>query len=301
MRPVILSQVASLLESQGFQVSSFIHSNSCFDLAARKGERALLIKVLANIDALRRDSAMELKRVGQAFKATPLVVGVKTKAFNLQDEIVYDRYGLNVLNPHTLQSVLEDQLPSVRYFKGRHSVELNGSNLKQMRNNLDFTLNDLAEKIGVSKKSLHGYEKGLSASLETGLKLEKVLKGNIIKNINPLDEMPEEKGEKVDFFDPSFDRIKDLGMDLSFFRHAPFRAANQDELLIEKGTAQDVKKKALVLGQTKRVLDTHAMVLTKKFKFKSYGETPIIEEEELHSLSKPRDLMALVKEREKGC
>ena len=84
MRPIILSKIAALLESQGFHLASFIHSNSCFDLAARRQDKTLLIKVLVNIDALRKDSALELKRVGLAFRATPIVVGLKSKAFNLQ-------------------------------------------------------------------------------------------------------------------------------------------------------------------------------------------------------------------------
>lgn len=300
MRPVILSQVAAVLESQGFQVASFFHSNSCFDLAARRGDKALLVKVLANIDALRKDSAQELKRVGQAFKAVPVIVGLKSKAFSLQPGTVYDRYGLNALNPETLKAVLEEELPSIRCFKGRQTVELDGPHLRQVRHRQDYTLNGLAEKIGVSKKSLHGYEKGSSASLETGLKLEKALKSDLIKRFNPLEEMPEEQGEKLDFYDPSFERLKDLGLKLSYFRHAPFRAADQGELLIERSLGQDVKKKASVLGQTRKMLDTHAMVLTKRFKLKSFEQTPIIEEEELHSLSRPKDLMALVKEREKA-
>ena len=300
MRPIILSKIAALLESQGFHLASFIHSNSCFDLAARRQDKTLLIKVLVNIDALRKDSALELKRVGLAFRATPIVVGLKSKAFNLQDGIVYDRYGINALTVNTLNSVLEDKLPSVRYFKGRQSVELDHDELREKRKALDFSLTDLADKIGVTKKSLHQYEKGLSASLETGLKLEKALKCSLIKEINPLRPLPETELKGHDYFDPAFERIKELGMDLAYFKHAPFRAANRNELLIEKAFQQDLKRKAMVLGQTKRVLDSHAMVLAKKSKVKAIDETPIIEEEELESLSKPKDLMDLVKEREKG-
>jgi putative transcriptional regulator len=300
MRPVIISKTAALLEQKGFHLASFIHSNSCFDLAARKQGQTLLIKVLANIDALRKDSALELKRVGLAFRATPIVVGLKSKAFDLQDGIVYDRYGINAVSLETLNSILEEKLPSVRYFKGRQSVELDFEELRQKRRSLDFTLSDLADKIGVTRKSMHNYEKGLSASLETGLKLEKELGCSLIKEINPLKEKPKGELKESQFFDPAFERMKELGLNLSFFQHAPFRATEGRELLIDRAFKQDLRRKAMVLGQTRKVLDTHAMVLAKKSKVKAIDSTPIIEEEELESLSKPKDLMSLIKEREKA-
>jgi putative transcriptional regulator len=195
---------------------------------------------------------------------------------------------------------LEEKLPSVRYFKGRQSVELDFEELRQKRRNLDFTLSELAEKIGVTRKSLHNYEKGLTASLEAGLKLEKELGCSLIKEINPLDQKPGQAFKGQELFDPSFERLKEIGLNLSFFRHAPFRAADRGELLIDRAFKQDLKRKAMLLGQTRKVLDTHAMVLAKKSKLKSFDDTPIIEEEELDSLSKPKDLMALIKEREKA-
>lgn len=296
---MLFQELVQVLHSQGYTITSFLHCNSCFDLAAKKQGQTLLLKVLANIDALRPEAAFELKKLARIFKAAPLIIGERSKAFQLGEGVVYDRFGLNAVSLKTFNLMLAGEMPCVRYFKGKTSVELDSTELQKKRKQLNYSLTELAEKIGVVRESLHRYEKGVKASLETGRKLEKILACSLIKEINVFSEPEIELGKET-AFDPAFERLEALGLRLSFYKHVPFKASSaKEDLLIGKGVKQDVKKKAMVLGQTKNVFDSHAMVLTKKFKLKSIDSMPIIEEEELHSLSKAKDLMKLVKEREK--
>ena len=45
MREQIIFQIIDLLEKKGFLVSSYLHSNNCFDIAAKKDNQLLLLKV----------------------------------------------------------------------------------------------------------------------------------------------------------------------------------------------------------------------------------------------------------------
>ncbi len=304
MREILLFNLISLLQKQGFRVTSFLHSNTCFDLAAKKSDNCLLIKVFENIDAFRPEAAEELKKISVLFKAIPIILGEKSKAFSLQKGLIYERYGLNVVSIKTFTQLLNESIPWIKYFKGKNIVELDKDKLRDEREKMHLTLNELSEKIGVAKESIYRFEQGNSTSIETGKKLEKELKCNLIKQFNLFDAqtVPINFNEEIELSDSAFERLQDIGLKLTFFEHAPFNAANsiEEDLLISKSSKQGLKKKVLELEKSKQLFNSHSMILTSNPVAKKVIEsTPIIEEEELYSLSKPKDLINLVKEREK--
>jgi putative transcriptional regulator len=302
MRAIVLTRLVPLLQREGFSVTSFMHCNSCFDLVAEKQGLKLLIKVLGNIDALRRESADELKKLSHYFNAVPLIIGSHSKAFQLQNGVVYDRFDLDAVSLRTFKSMLDEEMPSVRYFKGRTSVELDADKLREKRKEKDFSMSDLANKVGVTKESMHRYEKGVNASLEVARKLERIFHCHLIKELNLFEKELDYLFEERTSFDETFERLRKLGMKLTLFNHAPFKAADKldEDLLIDRGTKQDFKKKAMLLEKSKKAFNSHGVILTKKSRLKVIQSTPIVEEEELASLNKPRDLLKLVKEREIG-
>ena len=97
MREQTIIRLISELEKKGFLVTSYLHSNNCFDIAAKKSSQLLLIKVFENIDATRPDEALELKKLSTALRATSIIVGEKTKTAPLSDSLVYERYGINCI------------------------------------------------------------------------------------------------------------------------------------------------------------------------------------------------------------
>lgn len=301
MRELLLQETIDFLNAKGFSVTSFLHSNSCFDIAARKPGVSFLIKVFSNIDALRKDSALELRRLSSIFNTVPVIIGEKSKVFSLKDNVVYDRYGINTVSLNTFRDFIDNAFPSAKYYKGRTSVELDSDKLKEERKRMHLTLEDLASEVGVAKESLHRLEKGNPTSLENAKKLESVLHCKLIKEIDILNHVnnfnPIEN--EMDLHDPALERLNDLGLKLSVFDHSPFRAANafKESLLIEKGNKLDIKKKALILEKIKTVFDSGSLIVTKEYKYKNIGSTPIIEEEELHSLGKYNDLFKVIRER----
>lgn len=305
MREFILAKAASLLESKGFEVSSFIHTNSCFDLAARRSSLTILLKVFENVDALREEHAFELKKLVKLFNAVVLILGSKTKAFSLRRGAIYERYGLPVVSIDSFKDILEERLPSVRSFKGKEIVELSAEKLRQRRKELGLTLNELASRIDSTVESIHRYEKGHATSLAVAEKLEKALNTKLVKRIDLFREQQPEVESLFDEFipDKALEKVHDLGLKLALFKHAPFKAGSQpsESLVISKGSSrQEVKRKAMQLRKTSTALDARGMVIASKTKIKAVQHIPIVEEQELTTLSRFKDLMQLLKEREQA-
>ncbi len=309
MRELILMKAISFLKTQGFNVSTFLDTNSCFDLVAKRSDLKLVIKIYSNIDGLRKEQSEELKKIAEAFNAVVLIIGEKTKAFILKKGIVYERHLIPAMNYSTFVSVFDTVVPSVKYFKGKSIVEIDSEALKEKRKEKDFTLEELAKKTGITKESLYRLEHGFSTSLETAKKLEKLLKADLIMEKNLLEDFvsvsKENKDEKIfpeKFDDEALAKIHSLGLDVLEFRHAPFKAfgTKKEFLFIDKGKEKtEMHKKALVLEKTKAVFDSHSLILTKKFNLERISLTPVMHEEELDSYSKARELMKEIKKREK--
>src|SRR3989344_5122860 len=145
-----ISRICSVLEEKGFRVSTFLHMNSCFDIAARHGGILFLIKVYSNIDSIRPEQGFELKKLGNALNATAIIVGEKTKAFSLSEGIIYDRYDIPVVSLSTFENFLNKEMPTVRYFKGRNIVELDYEGMRSGRKKLGFSQEELADKISTT-------------------------------------------------------------------------------------------------------------------------------------------------------
>ena len=305
MRETILLRAIALLKERGFSVESFLHSNACFDLVAKRPNLTIVLKAFNNVDALREEHAIELRKISDLFNATVLVLGEKSKAFSLKKGILYERYGLTALSLSSFKDLLDERFPSIKYFKGKSIVELDSKKLREKRMAMGLTLKTLAERIDSTVESVHRYEKGASASLNAAEKLEDVLATSLVKKINLFEEEAGKKPGKElfeeSFEDRALEKVHDLGVKVAVFKHTPFRAYAQpsDSLLIEKATAKkDFERKAESLMKTKKVFDGTPLIITKELKYTRVSKIPIVAEEELDSLSKFKDLMKLIRERE---
>jgi len=308
LRETIILRAIALLKEKGFMVEHFPHSNACFDLAARRADSALVVKVFNNIDALREEHAGELRKIAVLFNAAALIIGEKSKAFGLRDSVLYERHGIMALSLRSFRDLLEQKFPAVRYFKGKEIVELDSQQLRSRRKEMGLTLSELAEKIGSTIESVYRYEKGASTSLATAEKLEDALDTVLVRQINLLQMERGKKGAGEKFYggpigDEALEKVRDLGVEMAFFNHAPFRAYSQpsEGLLIGRGKQKAcLEAKALELGKARRVLKGKPVIITQETRFSRIAEVPVVSEEELGTLSKFKDLMKLIREREKS-
>ncbi|KAF5420369.1 MAG: putative transcriptional regulator [Candidatus Methanocomedens sp.] len=79
-KEILINQVIGILEQSGFGVSERCNIRPrSFDIAARRNERLLLIKVLSNIDGLKEDTAQEMMYLAEYLEGSALLVGEKTR------------------------------------------------------------------------------------------------------------------------------------------------------------------------------------------------------------------------------
>jgi len=177
-RAEILDITGSILEKAGFQQSQRCVSRpSCFDFVIQRGKQVALVKVYANIGNVSPKDASELQKISECFSATPLTIGEKTRRKPLEDDTVYSRYNIYAINPKTLEDiVIHDIHPLVEAGPGGYYIKLDGNLIRENRQKLGLSVGKVAEMMGISRRTLYGYERGMAkASVSTAYKLEWVL------------------------------------------------------------------------------------------------------------------------------
>jgi len=184
-RSEILSTTEYILEKAGFQLSKRCSSRySCFDLAAHKHKQLILLKICADIGNSCLNDAAELQKISGCFSATPLIIGEKTRKRLLKHDTVYTRYDICVITPETLQDmVLKGTHPLVEAGPGGYYIKLHGDLIKKRRQELGLSVGKLAEMVGISRRTLYGYERGMAkASVPAAYRLEWILGAPIVQN-----------------------------------------------------------------------------------------------------------------------
>jgi putative transcriptional regulator len=181
----ILGTTECILEKAGFKLSKRCSSrSSCFDLAAHKNEQLIFLKICADIGNTCLKDAAELQKISGCFSATPLIIGEKTRKRLLEDDTVYTRYDICVITPVTLKEmVLGGTYPLVEAGPGGYYIKLNGNLIKKRRQELGLSVGKLAEMVGISRRTLYGYERGMAkASVPAAYRLEWILGAPVVKN-----------------------------------------------------------------------------------------------------------------------
>ncbi|MFH0862067.1 MAG: helix-turn-helix domain-containing protein [Candidatus Altiarchaeota archaeon] len=167
------SAVRILLES-GYKVVDCRGSRSSFDILAKRDETLYLIKTLANVEGLSRESVVQLKAVSAILGGIPYVLSQRMKNSELTDGTVYDRYGVSVSNIPTFSKLVNDTPPNVYSTRGNYCVHISQKKLTHARRRMGLTQDTLAETLGVTKQSVYRYEHNGRVSLDVFERLEKL-------------------------------------------------------------------------------------------------------------------------------
>ena len=175
-----VKKAVTILENAGFQVSDCSQVRSCFDLLARRDDTLLLIKVLGNIEGVTYRLAAELRNAARSMYGTPLIIGDHMKTSALSPGIIYTRYDVHVVNMESFGEILGQKIPIIYSVRGNYCVRINCELLSKIRKKENLTQEGLAEKLGVSKQSIHRYESTGRISLEIAEKLVSLLKEDLM-------------------------------------------------------------------------------------------------------------------------
>jgi len=182
-----IDNVEDTLLGGGFMVSvRCLEDKICFNLAAKKGLKLLLVKCVENLLAVRKQAVSELKLISHHLTASPIIIALNNSGGRMGDDAIYTRHGVSAITNKTLlDAVTNNRFPIVEAKPGGFYVQLDGESIRINRRMLNLSMGDLAKLVGVSRGTIYGYEKGLiKASVEIALKLEATLG---IPLVQPID------------------------------------------------------------------------------------------------------------------
>ncbi|WP_457558362.1 helix-turn-helix domain-containing protein [Candidatus Harpocratesius sp.] len=186
----IVGQTIQILQNYQYQVFEYQDNfDLCFEILARHNSPRspnLLIKIVDNIDSIRNYYINELKIVSHLIQALPLLIASRNRHSLLENGSLYLRDGLVSLNFETFSNVIKNpQIPIAIAKQGGLFYNIDGDKLASLREDKQISRKNLAEKLGVSTKTIAQYEKNkMRASSERAKKIEKILGETIIL---PLD------------------------------------------------------------------------------------------------------------------
>jgi len=182
--------LGAMLKDAGFEVSQICCSRpSCFDFAAKKRDLTILLKGASEVDAFSDSALRELKIVASRIPAAALLVCQLSHGKRLEDDTVYSRNNVHVINEKTIRSIAQQTgNPLIYAGPGGYTVEVDGGLVERRRKELGLSVGQLATMVGVSRRTLYGYERGMAkASVTSAYKLAETLGVPVAKPINVLE------------------------------------------------------------------------------------------------------------------
>ncbi|MDG5759746.1 transcriptional regulator [Natronococcus sp. A-GB1] len=312
-RSALVGNVTAMLEDAGFVVSDrcAIRPKS-FDVAARRGENLLLVKILGNIDAFNEETGHEMRRLGTYLQATPLVIGLRSRDEDLKPDVTYFRHGVPVLSPDTAYNLfIEDVPPLIYAAPGGLYVNIDGDLLADEREGHELSLGQLASQLGVSRRTVSKYEDGMNASVEIAMALEELFDASLTSPVDVLegaDEVHEIESTPDDpDADPTDEQVVAVLTRAGYRVHptvrSPFKAVSEDEgdsgvvLTGHSEFTEAAEKRARIMSSIGRVTRTQSVYVVDRAKQESVDGTALVEREELEELRDADDLRAVIRER----
>jgi len=318
MFTAVVESALRILNKAGFRVTAIGTKPRCFDIVARRGDTTLLIKVLYNADSLKPDMASDMKLVAKLLNASPLVIGERFKSDYLERGVVYNRYGLPVINTATFYDFVVEGVPPMVYSApGGYYVKLNSEKIREAREKLGMTIGTLARMLGVSRRVVKKYEEGSDTSLENAAKLEKVLGEFVIDAIDLLNfaeledvEKGVEKGEEVELGKSEaeiVEHLRDIGLEVYAVKHAPFDVVSKvdqkvnEPILTGIRQVREIERRAEVIGKVSEVVSAKATYIVERKVKKEVSSVVFLMKDELSCVSSPKDLVTLIREKHGEC
>ncbi len=298
--------------------AGFIISERCdirprsFDIAVRRDNLLLLIKVISNIDGLNEETTREMQFLSKQLHGYPIIIGEKTRDHALETGVVYFRYGVPAFDIRTMQDYFMEDLPPLIFAEhGGLYVNIEGNILKEERIKKNISLGALASMLGVSRRTISKYEEGeMAASVDVAVKLEEVMDRGFTVSVNLFEKLHRDDAQKTETAPEHsnvFSILQDMGFNVMPISQAPFDAVSQssnrkdEDATILTGVAQysrTMVKKAHLMSSISEVAHTQSLLIIQgASKTRNIEGTVIIDNKELEKFNDKDDFIELLQER----
>jgi putative transcriptional regulator len=313
-RSALVGNLIAMLQDAGFTVSEkcAVRPKS-FDVAARRGEDLVLVKILGNVDAFDAATGEEMRRLGLYLDATPVVIGLRSRDEDLKHSVVYFRHGVPVLNPDTAMDLFVDEVPPLIYAApGGLYVNIDGDILADKRKERGWSLGQLANELGVSRRTVSKYEDGMNASIEVAAQLDELFEAPLTSPVNVLDGDEELVDDEPTPEDPRADpddehivtTLTRVGFTVHPTSRAPFKAVSEDGDR-EEGTVltghsaftKTAEKRARIMSSVSHVARTRSVYFVDEANRDAVEGTALVRRDEVEDMNDPDDLRDVIRER----
>ena len=184
MNSTILEKIDDLLKKANFEtfmLDNYCNKKNkfCFDLLVKKNDLIFSVKVFSNIDNISTEIVNDIKSLSTLLKSKPLLIGIKNRYNELEDNTIYIREGLPFITLATLENIIDKGLyPYILARRGGGIMFLNGNIMKFIREKQEISRKELSELLGVTKRTVCAYE---NESMRPSEKIAKKL-SNILEN-----------------------------------------------------------------------------------------------------------------------
>jgi len=310
-RSALVGNITAMLEDAGFVVSErcAVRPKS-FDIAARRGEEILLVKILSNIDAFDARTGAEMRRLGGFLAATPLVIGLRTRDQELNPGVAYFRHGVPVFSPDTALDLFVEGVPPLIYAApGGLYVNIDGEVLADAREQRGWSLGQLAQELGVSRRTVSKYEDGMDASVEVAARLDEMFDAPLTAPVDVFedDSVRETEGPPdAPDPDPEDERVvavlTRVGYEVHPTDRAPFETVSDDGEAKQVLTGHSefnrtAEKRARIMSSVGRVTRTRPVYIVETAPRKSVDGTALIEQDEMEDVEERDDFRDLITDR----
>jgi len=288
---MLVNDIEEILEESGFRYCEY---SGCFDIAARKSSM-LLLKVLGNVDSFQEEQANNLKVISNTLDAKSFLVGLHTRREKLSDNIVYERFDVPTVNPTTLENILHGNIPSVYRFRGGLFVEVDPVKLKQAREESGLSQSQLAEKVGITKKSVYEHEsRKMGIVMENAVRIEKILETKVTLPVSTSEYKTEEQKPRSTFEASVSRNFRRMGFETGSVYQSPFNMIAAGEMMLLSDVEENQKKARKNIDHIEKfskLSRKSAIIVTKE---EANFNIPTVREGDLARM-KSKDLVKLVK------
>ena len=286
MKQNLLDKISIFLLKEGFTVKNL--TRNCFDLLGRKNDQILLIKVLEDANSISKEFADDMNSIASCISASPLVIAEKA-GDNLENNVVYSRFGIHTLNLGTFTSCIRNKMPFVKRTHAGLTAHVIGKKLKEKREEQEMSLASLSKRIGVTRRMIVKYENENSeVTINKAMKLYDVFGHQVFRQVDIFSKMPKQESKLESTVSKKY---VNLGFDAAETKRTPFDIiAKKDKEIILTEMSDKLNPQMQSLS---RLLDAESLVIFKKKKPKN---VPAMTKKDFMDFDKADELVRFLKE-----